>query len=111
MTRGFATECPKCLTRRVLRECLPAGVPLSFSEVVSAEYIRKGRAAEVEATVTMFDGEAATVRLRVAGSLLDDPIWSHRWVVMPGGSISYEDGRWQRVGAEGLGGNLTEEFI
>lgn len=80
---------PIALVRETLMAALPPGVPPSFSEVVSATFVDRG---EISADLRMVDGLPATVRLRrwALG-------WSHCFIDMPGGALSYEGGAWRRV--------------
>jgi|GEM_PF-5523843 len=78
--------------RAALLDSLPAGVPASFSEIVSARW--EGRASRRVATASliMFDGQPGMVEVRQVG-----PCTSHRFTDLPGGDCSYEGGRWVRV--------------
>lgn len=80
--------------RRVLMDVLPPGVPPSFGRIVSASFNgSKVLVAELE----MFDGLRAEVE---AWQWRPDG-WAHRWVKLDGGDLSWEDGRWWRINAEG----------
>lgn len=74
-----------------MRDCLPEGVPLSFT-LVSARWITRRKRAV--ATVTMFDGLPAELEVwawaKGAGR-------AHHWNSMSGGAASFEGGRWVRV--------------
>ena len=77
------------IVRETLEAALPPGVPPSFTEIVNAKLV--GRR-EIEARLRMIDGLQATVRLsRWALG------WSHQYIDMPGGALSFEGGRWARV--------------
>lgn len=76
----------------VLLGVLPDGVPPSWQAVISAKTAGAGRNKTITAQLLMFDGQSATVRLSRWSMG-----WSHRWLDLPGGDISYEGGRWVRV--------------
>lgn len=76
----------------VLAACLPPGVPSNVAEVRSVSCEGRGRARVIRGELTMLDGVAATVELRPWAHG-----WSHRFVDMPGGALSWEGGRWVRV--------------
>ena len=68
---------------------LPPGAPLPFDKIISARF---DGANQIVASVVMFDGQRADMRLKrwAFG-------WSCGWDAMPGGDISLENGAWQRV--------------
>lgn len=74
-----------------LRGCLPPGVPPSYRSIVSAEFVGRGRERRAVAGLVMFDGLPAQVSVRAWG------IPGHRFVDLPGGDVSFEDGRWIRI--------------
>lgn len=78
------------IINETMRDCLPAGAPLSFKEIIDASFQGKNR---IIANVTMFDGLPATLHLnRWAYG------WSHGWDSMPGGDCYLDDdGAWKRV--------------
>lgn len=78
-----------------LRACLPPGVPPSFHSIVSARWIGAGRKRVAEAELTMFDGLPAKVRVWQYGKYLD--ALAHTFHDLPGGDVSFEDGRWIRI--------------
>ena len=82
--------------RRVLTEILPSGVPPFFRRIVGASFNGNGNK-QISAELEMFDGGHATV---VAWQWLPGA-WAHRWVNLEGGDVSWEDGRWWRINAEG----------
>lgn len=77
------------ITRQTLEAALPPGAPPSFTAIERADFNGKR---EIEARLLMMDGLHATVRLRqwALG-------WSHQYLDMPGGALSFEGGRWMRV--------------
>lgn len=82
---------PEMIVRETLLAVLPPGVPPSFTAITSVESTGKGPKIVILATLTMFDGESATVRLK--------PLafgWSHQWMSLPGGAICCESGQWVR---------------
>ena len=82
---------PEGVVRETLLSVLPPGVPPSFTAITFAKITGKGRNAVIEATLTMFDGKPATVRLKPWAFG-----WSHQWMSLPGGAISCESGQWVR---------------
>lgn len=70
-------------------DSLPTGAPLPFGKILSARF---DGANQIVASVVMFDGQRADMRLKrwVFG-------WSRGWDAMPGGDISLENGVWQRI--------------
>lgn len=78
-----------------LRACLPPGVPPSFQSIVSARWTGAGRKRVAEAELTMFDGLPAKVRVWRYGSYPD--ALAHTFHGLPGGDVSFEDGRWIRI--------------
>ena len=68
---------------------LPPGAPLPFGEIISARF---DGANQIVASVVMFDGQRADMRLKRW-----EFGWSRGWDAMPGGDISLENGAWQRV--------------
>ena len=78
--------------RAALLDCLPDGVPPSFSEIVSARWEGRAPRRIAVASLTMFDGHPGVVEVRQVG-----PCTSHRFTDLPGGDCSYEGGRWVRV--------------
>lgn len=86
-----------------LRGCLPPGVPPSYSEIVDVQERTEDRHRIVEATVVMFDGERAMVRLmkhRGAARGFWESIWSHRWLMDR--AVYWEDGAWHRDDVQGV---------
>ena len=80
---------------RALRACLPQDVPPSFTRIISARWTRTRRKRVAEADLTMFDGQPAKVRVWRYGSYPD--ALAHTFHDLPGGDVSYEDGRWIRI--------------
>lgn len=80
--------------RASLLDCLPEGVPPSFSEIVSARWEGRAPRRIAVASLTMFDGQPGTVEVRQVG-----PCTSHRFTELPGGDCSFEGGQWVRVAA------------
>lgn len=80
--------------RAALIGCLPPGVPPSFVSILSAR--RQGKTYLGE--LLMFDARKATVEITNHGDLR-----SHRWTDLPGGSVSFEAGRWIRCDDLGVG--------
>lgn len=78
-----------------LRACLPPGVPPSFQSIVTARWTGTGRKRVAEAELTMFDGQPAKVRVWRYGSYPD--ALAHTFYDLPGGDVSFEDGRWVRI--------------
>lgn len=78
--------------RAALLDCLPDGVPASFSEILSARWEGRASRRVAIASLIMFDGRPGTVEVRQVG-----PCTSHRFTDLPGGDCSFEDGRWVRV--------------
>ena len=78
-----------------LRACLPPGAPPSFTLIISARWIETGRKRVAEADLTMFDGLPAKVRVWRYGSYPD--ALAHTFYDLPGGDVSFEDGRWVRI--------------
>jgi hypothetical protein len=83
---------PIAVVKETLLACLPDGVPPSFRTVDSAALAGHGRGQTITATLTMFDGLPATVRLS-RWSLG----WSHQFTEMPGGAASFAEGQWRRL--------------
>jgi hypothetical protein len=79
-----------------LMSVLPAGVSPSFANIDSATETGRGDSREITAALTMFDGLPATVCLKPWAFG-----WSHQWMSLPGGDLSFEDGRWQRLDDDG----------
>lgn len=74
----------------VMQDCLPAGSPLSFTEIIDATFEGSKR---IVAQVVMFDGLPATLHLNRW-----EHGWSHGWDSMPGGDCYLDDdGVWRRV--------------
>ena len=80
---------------RALRASLPLGVPPPYTRMVSARWTGAGRKRVAEADLTMFDGQPAKVRVWRYGSYPD--ALAHTFHDLPGGDVSYEDGRWIRI--------------
>lgn len=91
---------PAEIVDKHLRGCLPPGVPPSYSKVIWAEQKMKGRRPVWEALLLMFDGKPGRVEVFKGGRGVE--IWGHRWTDLPGGSCSYEGGRWIRIDPETL---------
>lgn len=83
---------PLDIASEVLLACLPPGCPPSFRAIVSASFRGTGKRRTITAELIMFDGQTATVALTPW-----EFGWSHRYSELPGGDISFEDSRWQRV--------------
>ena len=79
------------IARDTLVNSLPPGVPPYFASIDTAAFDGKS----VVAALTMFDGQPAVARFRrwAYG-------WSLGWDSMPGGDVSFENGRWVRVRGE-----------
>ena len=79
----------KDIVIQINTDSLPPGAPLPFCKILSARFVG---ANQIEASVVMFDGQRADMRLKrwAFG-------WSRGWDAMPGGDISLENGMWQRV--------------
>lgn len=84
------------VVRETLEAVLPPGVHPSFSAILAARYEGTGRTRAITAELRMIDGHPATVRLTPWAFG-----WSHRFTSLPGGDLSFEDGRWVRIGADG----------
>lgn len=78
--------------RTALLDCLPDGVPASFSEIVSVRWEGRASRRVAIASLIMFDGRPGAVEVRQVG-----PCTSHRFTELPGGDCSYEGGRWIRI--------------
>lgn len=79
--------------RRVLMDVLPPNVPPSFRRVVRARFVGKTR---ILAELEMVDGLPSEIEAwQWPGG------WAHRWVTLEGGDLSWEDGRWWRIDADG----------
>lgn len=89
--RERAATHPERVVRETLLAAIPPGAAPSFTAITSAESKGKGRNAAITATLTMFDGRPATVRLEPWAYG-----WSHQWMSLPGGAISCESGQWVR---------------
>lgn len=74
-----------------LRACLPPGVPPSYSKIVQAVFVGRGKDRQALADLIMFDGLPAKVMIRTTG------LKPHRFIDLPGGDVSFEDGRWIRI--------------
>jgi hypothetical protein len=83
---------PSQIVAAVLADVLPPGVPPSYRTIVRASRTGRGKAAEITAELVMVDGLPAVVMLRPWAYG-----WSHRFVSMPGGPLSFEDGAWRRA--------------
>jgi hypothetical protein len=84
------------IVRQTLEATLPPGVPPSFSEIVGASFFGSGRGRTIHAKLVMIDGLPGVVRLsRWAMG------WSHQWIDLPGGDLSFENGEWVRIGGDG----------
>ena len=83
-----------------LRACRPPDVPPSFTHIVSARWTGSGRKRVAEADLIMFDGQPAKVRVWRYGSYPD--AIAHTFHDLPGGDVSFEDGRWIRINRETL---------
>jgi len=95
--QGFTShQAAMSLVRQVLCDVLRPDVPPSFAEIRTAHMEGKGRRQTITAHLVMLDGLPATVRLsRWAMG------WSHQWLDLPGGDLSFENGAWVRIGADG----------
>lgn len=80
-----------------LHSVLPLGTPPSWITVDDARWIGQGKQRRASADLTMFDGQQATVEAWFSRGLR-----AHRWITMPGGDASFEDGKWVRVDRETL---------
>lgn len=78
-----------------MQDCLPPGVPLSFTIDWANFMVATGPKAWAAAQVTMFDGLPAQLEVHRWGDS-----HKHRWVAMMGGDASFEDGRWIRIDRE-----------
>lgn len=76
---------------RALRDCLPPGIPPSYTAIECARWDGRGRARKAVGQLRMFDGQPATVEVFEAGVCT-----GHRYTEMPGGNAYYEGGRWLR---------------
>ncbi len=80
-----------------LQNVLPPGTPTSWLKINAACWVGTGKHRRARADLTMFDGKPATVEAWESKGLR-----AHRWVEMPGGDCSFEDGRWMRIDRETL---------
>lgn len=92
--RPVARNSAEATIRRVLLDVLPPDATPSFRRIVRARFAGKGR---VIAELEMVDGLQAEVE---AWKWRPDG-WAHRWLKLEGGDLSWEDGRWWRITAEG----------
>lgn len=76
---------------QALRDCLPPGVPTSYSAIESAYWDGRGRARKAVGRLRMFDGQPATVEVFQAGVCT-----GHRYTEMPGGNAYYDGKAWLR---------------
>lgn len=74
-----------------LDACLPPGVPPSYKSIVAASYVGNGKDRRAEASLIMFDGLPAKVSVSTIG------LMPHRFFELPGGDVSFENGRWIRI--------------
>lgn len=79
-----------------LRACLPHGVPPSYTKIVQAVFVGRGKERRALADLIMFDGLPAKVMIRTTG------LKPHKFIEMPGGDVSFENGRWIRVDPDTL---------
>ncbi|SEB78541.1 hypothetical protein [Rhodobacter sp. 24-YEA-8] len=79
-----------------LQACLPDGVPPAYREIVSASFEGSGANRKAVADLIMIDGHPATVEISTWG------LMPQRYTSLPGGHLSFEDGRWQRINPETL---------
>lgn len=80
------------IVRSALLSVLPPGVPPSFRSIAGARFDGAGRSRNATADLIMFDGQPATVEVDQSA----EGLWRHRWLSLPGGSVSWEGGRWVR---------------
>lgn len=74
-----------------LQACLPDGVPPAYREIVSASFEGSGANRKAVADLIMIDGHPATVEISTWG------LMPQRYTSLPGGALSFEDGRWLRI--------------
>lgn len=87
---------PEAIIEQVLLESLPPNVPPSFAKVLSTEYLRRGKHPIINAELEMFDGKPAAVQC-VAWSYGSLRRWSHQWIKLDGGDLSWNGQKWQRI--------------
>lgn len=76
-----------------MTSCTPKGCPLSFTEVLSAKFVKKN---VVVAEVKMFDGLPGTIEVS-QHSFSAFPIWGICWMNLPGGALELVGTEWKRV--------------
>lgn len=74
-----------------LMACLPPGVPASYREITSARFEGTGANRMAVADLIMIDGLPAKVQVSTWG------LMPHRFTHLPGGHLTFEDGRWIRI--------------
>lgn len=79
-----------------LLDVLPPGVPPSYKDILSAEYVGSGRKRTAVAELVMFDGERAVVEVFWWGSFDSVKCYGHRWLVWNGPAAYFEGGEWKR---------------
>lgn len=92
MTRTLPTNTAAILVAEHLASCLPPGVPPSYQSITNAKLAGYGKGRRAIANLVMFDGKAARIEVTER-----DDFRKHRWLLLEGGDVAFENGCWQRV--------------
>lgn len=78
--------------RNAMQDCLPPNVPLSFTKVISAHFLKIKQKIAIGA-LEMVDGKQAVVEVKTYGMA---NAWAYKWLKWDGGNLYWNGQEWIR---------------